>query len=165
MKIQPKEYVQDVFSIDGFLDALADLQTEVNAKTKSLGNMEEYPKLIMLGTGSSIPNKVRNTSGILFQISKDNSILLDCGESTFGQMVRFFGESEVDRILKSIKVCLFKLIKCVHISTTERNNVVSRRTNEERRMSPYTGHVLAIKASRYDVFRPRTEMRRSSTAR
>ena len=76
----------------------------------------------------------------------------------------------------------------IYISTAERNNVVSRRADEERRtspcerrtphlpawiknfvsrrvdeerhISPYTGHVL-----RYDVLRPRDEIRRSSSAR
>ena len=44
-------------------------------------------------------------------------------------------------------------------------NDVSRRADEERRISPYTSHVLAVKAPRYDVFRPRGEIRRSSTGR
>ena len=30
-------------------------------------------------------------------------------------------------------------------------NVISRRADEERRISPYTGHVLTVKALRYDV--------------
>ncbi|OXU19872.1 hypothetical protein TSAR_013862 [Trichomalopsis sarcophagae] len=107
VRINPKEYIQDVFAVDGFLDTLADLQTQLNAKTKPLGNekvnVEEYPRLVMLGTGSSIPNKVRNTSGILFQVNEDTSIILDCGEATMGQIIRFFGVSEADRVLKSIK--------------------------------------------------------------
>lgn len=104
VRINPKGYIQDVFAVDGFLDALADMQTELNARTQALGDVEEYPRLIMLGTGSSIPNKVRNTSGILFQLNEDTSIILDCGEATLGQIIRFFGVSEADRVLKSIKV-------------------------------------------------------------
>lgn len=106
VKINPKQYVKEVFNIDGFLDVLADLQTEVNAKTKSLGDLEEYPKLLMLGTGSSIPNKVRNTSGMLLQIDEERSIILDCGEGTLGQLERFFGASKMDQILKTIKVSI-----------------------------------------------------------
>ncbi|XP_014213770.1 ribonuclease Z, mitochondrial [Copidosoma floridanum] len=102
--IHPRMYIQETMEIDGFLDSLADLQTEINAKTKALGdNLEEYPRILMLGTGSSIPNKSRNTSGILFQIDEETSMLMDCGESTVNQLVRFFGEAETDKVLKSIK--------------------------------------------------------------
>ena len=46
----------------------------------------------------------------------------------------------------------------------ERNKVASRRDDEERRISPYTGHVLSVKAPRYDVLRPHDELRRSLSA-
>ena len=46
---------------------------------------------------------------------------------------------------------------------TERlKNVLSRRANEERHISLYTGHVLAVKAPKYDVLRPRGKIGRSS---
>lgn len=102
--LHPKEYMNEVFEIDGFLDALAELQTDINARTKTLPVGEEYPKIVMLGTGSSIPNKVRNTSGILLRVDKDHSMLLDCGEGTFGQIVKIYGKSETHNILKTIKV-------------------------------------------------------------
>lgn len=35
--------------------------------------------------------------------SEDNYILLDCGEGTFGQLIRFFGKRDVIEILKNIK--------------------------------------------------------------
>ena len=44
-------------------------------------------------------------------------------------------------------------------------NDVSRREDEERSISPYTGRVLAVKAPRYAVHHPRAEIRRSSSAR
>lgn len=102
--MHPKEYMDEIFEIDGFLDALAELQTDINARTKTLPVGEEYPKIVMLGTGSSIPNKIRNTSGILLQVDKDHSMLLDCGEGTFGQIVKIYGKSETHNILKTIKV-------------------------------------------------------------
>ena len=96
--------MNEVFEIDGILDALAELQTEINARTKTLHIDNEYPKIVMLGTGSSIPSKVRNTSGILLRVDKDHSMLLDCGEGTFGQIVKIYGKSEAHNILKTIKV-------------------------------------------------------------
>lgn len=104
VSLRPKEYVDEVFEIDGFLDALAELQTNVNAQTKALSIVNDYPKILMLGTGSSIPSKARNTSGILLQVGDNHSILLDCGEGTFGQIVKFYGKSDMGDIMRSIKV-------------------------------------------------------------
>lgn len=102
--IKFEDYVREAFDVEGFLDALAELQTDVKAKTKPPEETPEYPKLLFLGTGSSLPNKCRNTSGILLQISEDKSMILDCGEGTVGQLYKFFGPSKIDEILKSIKV-------------------------------------------------------------
>jgi len=102
--LQPESYLEEVFIIDGFLDALTELQTFISNREKSLLIKNEYPKIIMLGTGCSIPSKVRNTSGILLQIDENHSILLDCGEGTFGQIMRLYKKSEADNILKTIKV-------------------------------------------------------------
>ncbi|XP_014470269.1 PREDICTED: ribonuclease Z, mitochondrial [Dinoponera quadriceps] len=103
VSLHPKEYVNEIFEVNGFLDALAELQTNINAQTKALSIVNDYPKILVLGTGSSIPNKVRNTSGIILQIDENHSILLDCSEGTFGQIAKFSGRSEVDDIMRSIK--------------------------------------------------------------
>lgn len=105
ISLHPKEYVDEVFEIDGFLDALAELQADINARMKTLSmHRNEYPKIVMLGTGSSIPSKVRNTSGILLRVDEDHSMLLDCGEGTFGQIVHIYGKSEARNVIKTIKV-------------------------------------------------------------
>ena len=108
--LRPREYIDETFSIDGFLDVLAELQTEINARKKNNPEAAEYPKIVMLGTGSCIPNKTRNTSGILLRIDEKRSIILDCGEGTFGQLIRFYGK-EVDKILSTIKVRSNKINK------------------------------------------------------
>lgn len=104
VSLHPQEYLNEVFETEGFLDALAELQTNINVRTKELSIGTEYPKIVMLGTGSSIPGKVRNTSGILLRVDKDHSMVLDCGEGTFGQIMKIYGRSETDKILKTIKV-------------------------------------------------------------
>ena len=68
------------------------------------------------------------------------------------------------------RIYKFKLHDQSHvISTAERNNVefrgrlknvVSRRADEEHRISPYTGHVLTVKLLRYDVVQPGAEIQR-----
>ncbi|KAF0298693.1 Ribonuclease Z, mitochondrial [Amphibalanus amphitrite] len=60
-----------------------------------------YPQTVFLGTGSSIPNKKRNTSGILVNLSEKHSILLDCGEGTHGQLVRLQGSEGLISILEA----------------------------------------------------------------
>ncbi|XP_015127939.1 ribonuclease Z, mitochondrial isoform X2 [Diachasma alloeum] len=103
ININRKDDIDKVFNLDGFLDELAQLQTEINAKSKMLKHLPEYPKLLILGTGSCIPSKHRNTSGLLLRIDPETSILLDCGEGTLGQLIRFFGKDGFDKVLKSIK--------------------------------------------------------------
>lgn len=107
VSLHPQEYINEVFETEGFLDTLAELQTDINARTKELSIGTEYPKIVMLGTGSSVPSKVRNTSGILLRVDENHSILLDCSEGTFRQIISIYGKSETDKILKTIKVSIF----------------------------------------------------------
>ncbi|XP_065549663.1 zinc phosphodiesterase ELAC protein 2 [Lathamus discolor] len=84
---------------------LPDFQTRVKECKESLaavpGNVGTYPEIVFLGTGSAIPMKIRNVSSTLVNISSTHSLLLDCGEGTFGQLCRHYGE-QVDRMLCNI---------------------------------------------------------------
>lgn len=60
-------------------------------------------KLIVLGTGSASPSKLRASSGIYLELSGTTtadveSMLVDCGEGTFGQLWRQFGSKVAQRI-------------------------------------------------------------------
>ncbi|XP_065832399.1 zinc phosphodiesterase ELAC protein 2-like isoform X2 [Oscarella lobularis] len=60
------------------------------------------------GTASSVPSKYRNVSGILLRLGSDDSctsMMMDCGEGTYGQLLRTFGD-EIKRVLASI-CCIF----------------------------------------------------------
>ena len=89
--------------MEGILDALAELQTNVNAMTKKLGQVAEYPKLVVLGTSSTANTKMRNTSGLLLRIDEGRSVLMDCGEGTVNQLFRIYGD-KTDSILATVKV-------------------------------------------------------------
>ena len=67
------------------------VRTEDEKSNVSRDRKESYPVVTMLGTGSSVPSKYRNVTGILVETEPDSWILLDCGEGTFGQMVRLYG--------------------------------------------------------------------------
>ncbi|XP_012246841.1 ribonuclease Z, mitochondrial isoform X1 [Bombus impatiens] len=113
---EPKTYIDEVSQIPDFTNVLKELKIIINKKSAelNLGTILDYPRIVMLGTGCSVPNKVRNTSSILLQINKDCSILLDCGEGTLGQIIRFFGASESLNILRTIKAVYISHIHADH---------------------------------------------------
>lgn len=78
----PSEYIQEVTKLDGFSKALQELKENLNDITKNL-TIKPVPKLLFLGTGSCIPNKTRNTSGILLQIRYDKHNFFACLFLTF----------------------------------------------------------------------------------
>ncbi|XP_064601279.1 zinc phosphodiesterase ELAC protein 2-like [Liolophura sinensis] len=81
------------------LDVLEELEKLDQAKltvTSSEPEEPSYPEVIFLGTGSSIPSKVRNVSCILVQTEQHKYMLLDCGEGALGQLYHHFGQSVGD---------------------------------------------------------------------
>ncbi|XP_047363489.1 uncharacterized protein LOC124954496 [Vespa velutina] len=103
ISIDKKAYINELNEINDFPKILAELHSNIDKQTKTMLAVEEYPKFVMLGTGSSIPSKVRNTSAILVRTDEDTSILLDCSEGTLSQMGRVYGITKLNDILASIK--------------------------------------------------------------
>ncbi|KAK0738614.1 hypothetical protein B0T18DRAFT_441288 [Schizothecium vesticola] len=60
--------------------------------------------LTALGTGSSLPSKLRNVSANLLQVPFYGSYIFDCGENTLGQLRRSFGYAKTDAILEDLQV-------------------------------------------------------------
>ncbi|KAJ3446398.1 zinc phosphodiesterase elac protein [Anaeramoeba flamelloides] len=46
-----------------------------------------FHEILFLGTGSALPSKYRNVTGILIKVDSTLNILLDAGEGTFGQLL------------------------------------------------------------------------------
>uniref|UniRef100_A0A8C7P6S0 Zinc phosphodiesterase ELAC protein 2 n=1 Tax=Oncorhynchus mykiss TaxID=8022 RepID=A0A8C7P6S0_ONCMY len=78
---------------------------------------EKYPEVVFLGTGSALPMKIRNVSGNLVNISATQSVLLDCGEGTFGQLCRHYGDS-VDETLAKISTVFISHMHADHHTAT-----------------------------------------------
>ena len=53
------------------------------------------PSILFLGTGSSQPSTHRNVSSTLLTLTVSDSVLLDCGEGTLGQILSVLDEEEV----------------------------------------------------------------------
>lgn len=69
--VEPLEYLAETSEVFGFSDALKEFNEKVNKlpEIDKATRDAEYPKIVFLGTGSCIPNKTRNVSGILVHIS------------------------------------------------------------------------------------------------
>lgn len=70
-------------------------------------------RVTFLGTGASVPSKYRNVTGILLQ-HKDASILIDCGESSLGQLYKRFGKAATEDILRSLSCIWISHIHADH---------------------------------------------------
>lgn len=63
---------------------------------------EGETRVVFLGTGCAEPSKYRGGTGILVEGVR-GSVLLDCGESVWGQMVRHFGITAARQKLASLR--------------------------------------------------------------
>ncbi|XP_016969832.2 ribonuclease Z, mitochondrial [Drosophila rhopaloa] len=99
-KLTPEEYVKETHAVPGFTELLAKFKEDYSFPINSA---DSYPKIIFLGTGSCIPNKTRNVSSILIKTAIDAYVLLDCGEGTYGQIVRLYGSDQGKHVLRQLK--------------------------------------------------------------
>lgn len=100
---QPEIYMEEAMSLPGFSEKFQNLKRILKEQT---GLKQRYPEVVFLGTSSATSTACRNVSGILVNVSDDESILLDCGEGTFGQMVRLYGPSATLQLLRTLS-CVF----------------------------------------------------------
>lgn len=111
--LNPDEFLSEVSSIEGFSDDLHRLKQKLSeGRVENSGN--SYPKLIFLGTGSCIPNKTRNVSSILVYTHPDSCVLLDCGEGTYGQIVRFYGQEKAKKVMRDLKAIFISHLHADH---------------------------------------------------
>ncbi|XP_069692325.1 ribonuclease Z, mitochondrial isoform X2 [Periplaneta americana] len=112
LKLNPKLFVNETLNVEGFPEMLSELEQKLQQTPTD--QLKKYPQVLFLGTGSCIPNKTRNTSGILIHTSEDDCILLDCGEGTYGQLVRFYGPDDVDAVLCKLRAVFVSHLHADH---------------------------------------------------
>jgi ribonuclease Z len=81
------------------------LEVADNAKVlPSLRNESGSGEILFTGTGSALPCKHRNVTGICVTLQRNQRILLDCGEGTVGQLMRSNSQKAFrDSLLESIQ--------------------------------------------------------------
>ncbi|XP_008853916.1 zinc phosphodiesterase ELAC protein 2 isoform X3 [Nannospalax galili] len=97
----PDEFIAEALELPNFQESVQEYKKNVQDSPAPAEKNSQYPEFIFLGTGSAIPMKIRNVSSTLVNISSDRSVLLDCGEGTFGQLCRHYGQ-QVDRVLGNL---------------------------------------------------------------
>ncbi|XP_061472516.1 zinc phosphodiesterase ELAC protein 2 isoform X2 [Rhineura floridana] len=107
------EFVTEALELPHFQDCVQKCKEMLPVRPASSGNAGCYPEVVFLGTGSAVPMKLRNVSSTLINISSTQSLLLDCGEGTFGQLCRHYGD-EIDQILCNIAAVFVSHIHADH---------------------------------------------------
>ncbi|KAJ3276473.1 hypothetical protein HDV01_005096 [Terramyces sp. JEL0728] len=102
-------------------NASSGLMASIQQVKKRLGQLQTVDSqqftdkyAIPLGTGSAIPGKYRNVSSTLFRCSGHQTILLDCGEGTMGQMHRHFGPERLEKELKDLNLVFISHMHADH---------------------------------------------------
>ncbi|XP_067427275.1 zinc phosphodiesterase ELAC protein 2 [Thunnus thynnus] len=106
-----EEFVKEASEVPNFLEEVDKCRQICSTDAAELS--EKYPEVVFLGTGSALPMKIRNVSGTLVNISPSQSVLLDCGEGTFGQLCRHYGDG-VDEALSKISTVFISHLHADH---------------------------------------------------
>ncbi|KAM4691183.1 zinc phosphodiesterase ELAC protein 2 [Rhinophrynus dorsalis] len=109
-----QEFVKEAMELPGFEKALKECKQTLESDIAATDDSKPlYPEVIFLGTGSAVPMKTRNVSSTLVNVSSTQSLLLDCGEGTFGQLYRHYGD-QVDEVLSHLSAVFISHIHADH---------------------------------------------------
>ncbi|KAF3913193.1 hypothetical protein AA313_de0206056 [Arthrobotrys entomopaga] len=89
------------------------IQEEKDSRTVPPSESDEV-EFLALGTGSATPSKYRNVSATAVTIPGFGNILLDCGESTYNQLLRAHGATGRDTFLKHLKILYISHLHADH---------------------------------------------------
>jgi len=78
--------------------------TTTTTTTTNTTTTTSNEEILFLGTGSSIPCIHRNVSGIYITMRNNNSLFLDCGEGSLGQLARATDNNAIDDRILSLSM-------------------------------------------------------------
>lgn len=128
VQIQDKDIVpfcnpdQEALDMDAEVLELAATASKKASDPKFLDWVEESEKdipnrdaeVIPLGTGSAMPSTHRNVSSTLIRVPGYGAYLLDCGESTLGQIRRLYGPDKANKILSELRLIFISHMHADH---------------------------------------------------
>eukprot|EP00803_Ostreobium_quekettii_P004091 evm.model.scf_112.2 EVM.evm.TU.scf_112.2 scf_112:6839-12772(+) len=100
-----------VEAIKAYKESVAQLDGKEQTM-KAIGR--EELEVTFLGTGSAVPSKYRNVTSIYLDFFGKGSILLDCGEGSYGQLVRRFGQDGASQALRKLRAVWISHIHADH---------------------------------------------------
>ena len=99
-----REEALSVAAESGALELAKTIIHNTTNKNQRLSSSNETGELIFTGTGSAIPCKQRNVTGMYLRMKNENAMLLDAGEGTIGQLLRAkHGRTDFRQLLQGIK--------------------------------------------------------------
>lgn len=90
------DMTKDSGALDAASQILRSIREDENVVASNQGSF------IFTGTGSAIPCKHRNVTGMYLEMSNGNGMLLDCGEGTIGQLIRCWKGKGTPDIISNI---------------------------------------------------------------
>ncbi|KAI3633662.1 hypothetical protein MIR68_008609 [Amoeboaphelidium protococcarum] len=127
MKLMPTEHkVQSYFDRRSELSALvSQCNTDSDVTLQQLQQQQQKQQLqqsmqlkkcvAFTGTGSMLPSKYRNVSGIVVFTGDDEAMMLDCGEGTYGQLLRLMGaDSLADFLTRKLRLLFISHMHADH---------------------------------------------------
>lgn len=111
-RLDLKAYAEETAAVEGLEASLVQMRADQASSTPI--SDKDYPRVTFLGTGSSIPNKTRNTSGILVELEPDRFMMMDCGEGTYGQIVRLYGPERARQVLSRLEAVYISHLHADH---------------------------------------------------
>ncbi|KAG7303022.1 hypothetical protein JYU34_013030 [Plutella xylostella] len=166
-KLHIQNYLQETMEVDGFVASLETFRRaadslryranhppspreqppspreQPSSPREQPPSPRDHPRAVFLGTGSCIPSKTRNTSAIHLQLDENSSLLLDCGEGTLAQLVRFYGPKRVNAVLRTLKAIYISHLHADHHIGTIGVIQARARAFQEASLTPEPLHLLA----------------------
>lgn len=73
----------------------------------------ESLELVLLGTGAAMPSKYRNVTATYLDFFDKGGMLVDCGEGTYGQLLRKYGP-KANEIIRTLRLVWISHIHADH---------------------------------------------------
>ncbi|XP_041075596.1 zinc phosphodiesterase ELAC protein 2-like [Polyodon spathula] len=108
-----RKFIKEATELPGFLERVEECKQSLATDPSFIWEADRYPEVVFLGTGSALPMTIRNVSSTLLNISLTQSVLLDCGEGTFGQLCHHYGNN-VDEVLSNLSAIFISHMHADH---------------------------------------------------